>query len=260
MRFLLLALAACASSATKAPEPAPAAPAAPAPVHDDRPKWIGVVFEAGTARIAQVIPGSPAYDAGIRRDDLVIAFDGKPVTIGKEVPPMVQEHAVGSMATIVVKRAAGEETLKLRIQARPDVTALAGSLVGKPAPAIKLPLLGGGTFELAAQRGHVVVLDFWATWCGPCLAEIPHYEALHKQQPDVRVIGIASEDEEALRATPTAYPVVRDDNAIAWRDYLVMAVPTTFVIDEKGIIRHVEVGISDPLAIDQAIASLRSRP
>jgi thiol-disulfide isomerase/thioredoxin len=262
-RFLPFVLAACASSsATKAPAPEPGsapAPAAPA-VPDDRPKWIGVVFEAGTARIAQVIPGSPAYDAGIRRDDVVIAFDDKPVAIGKEVPPLVQLHAAGSMATIVVRRAAGEQKLTLRIQARPDVTALAESLVGKPAPAIKLPLLDGGTFELAAQRGHVVVLDFWATWCGPCLAEIPHYEALQQQQPNIRVIGIASEDEDALRATPTAYPCVRDDNAIAWRDYLVMAVPTTFVIDEQGLIRHVEIGLGDPNAIDKAIASLRSRP
>jgi thiol-disulfide isomerase/thioredoxin len=190
----------------------------------------------------------------------VIAFDDKPVAIGKEVPPLVQLHAAGSMATMVVRRAAGEQKLTLRIQARPDVTALAESLVGKPAPAIKLPLLDGGTFELAAQRGHVVVLDFWATWCGPCLAEIPHYEALQQQQPNIRVIGIASEDEDALRATPTAYPCVRDDNAIAWRDYLVMAVPTTFVIDEQGLIRHVEIGLGDPNAIDKAIASLRSRP
>jgi peroxiredoxin len=53
---------------------------------------------------------------------------------------------------------------------------------------------------------------------------------------------------------------VRDDNAIAWRDYLVMAVPTTFVIDEQGLIRHVEIGLGDPNAIDKAIASLRSRP
>ena len=218
------------------------------------------MFEQGTARVAQVIPGSPAYKAGVRYDDIVVAFDEHPVTLGKEVPPLVQKLAVGSTTTIVVKRAGGEQKLQVRIQARPDVSALASSLVGAKAPAFKLPLVGGGTFDLASQRGHIVVLDFWATWCGPCLAEIPHYEALQSQQPDIRVVGIASEDEDALKAQPTKYPVVRDENATAWRDYLVMAVPTTFVIDEQGIVRHVEVGYGDPMAIDKVLASLRRRP
>jgi thiol-disulfide isomerase/thioredoxin len=218
------------------------------------------VFESGTARVAQVIPGSPAYDAGIRHDDIVVAFDNHPVTLGKEVPPLVQKLGVGSTTTIVVKRAAGEQTLKLRVQARPNVSALASSLVGTQAPTFKLPLLGGGTFELTSQRGHIVVLDFWATWCGPCLAEIPHYEALQSQQPDIRVVGIASEDEDTLKTRPTTYPVVRDEEATAWRDYLVMAVPTTFVIDEQGVVRHVEIGYGDPKAIDKVIANLRRRP
>jgi len=221
---------------------------------------MGVVFEAGTARVAQVIPGSPAYDAGIRHDDIITAFDGQPVTLGKEVPPKVQTHAVGSEATVVVKRGTEDKSFRVRIQARPDISALAESLVGRPAPAIKLPLHGGGTFELAAQRGHVVVLDFWATWCGPCLAEIPHYEALQQQTPDLRVVGIAAEDDDALNTTPTKYPVARDDDAIAWRDYFVMAVPTTFVIDERGVIRHVEIGYGDPRAIDKALANLRPSP
>jgi thiol-disulfide isomerase/thioredoxin len=218
------------------------------------------VFESGTARVVQVIPGSPAYDAGIRHDDIVVAFAGHPVTLGKDVPPLVQRLGVGSATTIVVRRRTGEQKLTLHVQARPDVSALASSLVGAPAPAFTLPLLGGGTFELAAQRGHIVVLDFWATWCGPCLAEIPHYEALQLQQPDIRVVGIASEDEDTLKMRPTKYPVVRDEEAIAWRDYLVMAVPTTFVIDEQGVVRHVEIGYGDPRAIDKVIASLRRRP
>lgn len=263
MKYLaLVGLVACASApapASKAPPPAPVA-ATPPPPDDGRPKWIGVVFDQGTARIAQVIPGSPAYDAGIRRDDVVSSFDGQPITIGQEVPPLVQQHAIGTTATIVVKRATGDQKLQLHIQARPDVNHLTDSLVGKPAPAITLPLHGGGTFELASLRGHVVVLDFWATWCGPCVAEIPHYEALQQAMPDLRVVGVASEDEDALRAQPTMYPVARDDDGNAWREYLVMAVPTTFVIDERGIIRHVEVGLGDPNAIDKAIANLRPQP
>ncbi|HUS28092.1 MAG TPA: PDZ domain-containing protein, partial [Kofleriaceae bacterium] len=116
---LLVAVAACTPAASKvaAPPAQPAPAAAPAP-DDGQPKWIGVVFDAGTARVGQVIPGSPAYDAGIRRDDVVITFDGHPITIGKEVPPLVQQHAAGSTATIVIKRGTAEQTLQLRIQPR----------------------------------------------------------------------------------------------------------------------------------------------
>jgi len=273
VRVLLVVLAACASTAAKAPAPAPASAPAPAPAPGaeaaappqaqpagDQPKWIGVMFESGTARVAQVVPGSPAYDAGIRHDDVIVAFDDHPVTIGKEVPPLVQKVGVGSTVTIVVKRTTGEQKLKVKIKTRPNVSALASSLVGQRAPGVVLPVLGGGTFDLASHRGHIVVLDFWATWCGPCLAEIPHYEALQQQQPDIRVIGIASEDEETLKTQPTKYPVVRDEKATAWRDYLVMAVPTTFVIDEQGIVRHVEIGYGDPKAIDKVIANLRRPP
>jgi len=258
MRYAVLLFAACASTSAPAPAPAPAPHApAPAPAPSTKPLWIGVVFEPGTARITQVIPDSPADKAGIKRDDVVLGVAKYTVTIGKQVPAMVQSLGPGP-TQIAIDRGGKKIELRVTIAERPDVSTLVVSLVGKPAPAFELPLVDGGTLKLADLRGHIVILDFWATWCGPCLAEIPHLKAVQQQHPDVRLVGISTEEQEALKAAPTGYPVARDDDMTAWRDYLVMAVPTTFVIDEQGIVRHVELGFGDPDAIENVVVSLRS--
>lgn len=257
----VLLLAACASTPAPAPAPPPppppttAAPAAPS----TKPLWIGVVFEPGTARITRVIPDSPADKAGIKRDDVVVSVSKYTVTIGRQVPAMVQSLGPGP-TPIGIDRGGKKIELRVTIAERPDVSTLGESLVGKPAPAFELPLVDGGTLKLADLRGHIVILDFWATWCGPCLAEIPHLKAVQQQHPDVRLVGVSTEEQDVLKATPTGYPVLRDDDMTAWRDYLVMAVPTTFVIDEQGIVRHVELGFGDPDAIEKVVVSLRSLP
>jgi cytochrome c biogenesis protein CcmG/thiol:disulfide interchange protein DsbE len=256
----LLALVACGSPQPAKPaEPVPLARPivmSPAPVPSHKPQWIGVLFEPGTARIAQVIPGSPADKAGLQRDDEIVSFDNHPITLGKEVPPLVQ--LVAENGTVGCKTKRGE--YKIHVEARPSMEELAKSLVGKPAPAISLPLYGGGTFDLGKQRGHIVVLDFWATWCGPCVAEIPTLESLQQRMPDIRVVGVATEEDAALKEEPTKYPVAHDEKTTTWRDYFITAMPTTFVIDERGIVRHVELGLGDPNAVEKVVASLRSRP
>jgi thiol-disulfide isomerase/thioredoxin len=123
---------------------------------------------------------------------------------------------------------------------------LESSLVGKPAPDFELDLLSGERFHLTGHKGKPVVVDFWATWCGPCVQTIPHLAQLHRDSAaggfDVVAVNL-EETPEAIRALlkrlKLDFPVALDrDGAIAAR-YGVSAIPQTLVIDRDGkVVRH----------------------
>ena len=120
------------------------------------------------------------------------------------------------------------------------------ALEQKAAPAFDLPALGGDFVALADLKGQVVVLDFWASWCGPCRDGLPGLAALAAEQEDVTVYAInVNEDEAVVRGfldeMDLTLPVLLDDGAVAG-DYLVQGIPQTVVIDAAGVVRKVIVG------------------
>ena len=121
---------------------------------------------------------------------------------------------------------------------------------GVVAPDITVKSLDGETIQLSQLRGKRVILDFWATWCGPCVMEIPHFVQLVNEIPpeDLAIVGISSEDEATLRPFVKShginYPIVSAD--LSMPPYsLVQAIPTTFVIDRNGVIQSVLLGYHD---------------
>ena len=120
---------------------------------------------------------------------------------------------------------------------------------GMPAPAFALPAIGPGGEPgpaFAFGKGRVTVIDFWATWCGPCIKAMPKLEALARQHPEADVLAINLDDAAAARALFdqhgwTQLRLLADDGDVSER-YNVNPIPHTVVIDRDGMVRHVVRG------------------
>jgi peroxiredoxin len=134
------------------------------------------------------------------------------------------------------------------------------ALVGSPAPAISAQAIDGSAFSLADLKGRVVVLDFWATWCGPCVAAIPSIQALADRFADkpVTVVGINQDRGDAekvrrfLEKKKITFLQVTDPKGRVGRDYRVAGIPCTVIIDKEGVIRDIHVGGSPDLGDELA--------
>lgn len=141
---------------------------------------------------------------------------------------------------------------------------VADAFVGHPAPDFTLKDLNGHDFQLSALKGNIVVLDFWATWCGPCRLEIPTIERIYKQygKKGVTVVGVNDRESgdivrKYVERNKIAYPIVlANDNPSVIEAYGAHALPTVAIIDKNGIIAAYRVGVS-PVTADVLHDDLR---
>ena len=119
----------------------------------------------------------------------------------------------------------------------------------EPAPALKLNTVEGVEFDLSMMKGRMVIVNFWATWCGPCIAEMPSLQALTTQMgaKKVALIGVNfHESPQKIREFQNKFnvkfPLLRDswqEASAAWR---VGVLPSTFIVDANGTLRYRVVG------------------
>ena len=123
------------------------------------------------------------------------------------------------------------------------------SQVGKAAPDFTVSD-GTSSVHLANYRGKVVLLNFWASWCGPCIQETPALVELHHERPDLAILAVSiDEDPDAYRRFLTRFHVdlttVRDPNQTVAKMYGTDGWPETYIIDRTGVIRRKVVGDPD---------------
>ncbi|MCB9422286.1 MAG: TlpA family protein disulfide reductase [Ardenticatenaceae bacterium] len=134
---------------------------------------------------------------------------------------------------------------------------------GKSAPNFTSPVLSGGEVALADYSGDVVIVNFWATWCPPCKAEMPGINAFYErhQEEGLVVLAVNAKESESLvrpfiEASGFTFPVLLDPAGSVVNQYQIRSFPTTLIIDRDGVVRHIQVGMISEQELESIVAPL----
>ncbi len=235
--------------------------------------WLGVTMAPDTdgVRVRHVVRGSPADKAGIHEGDKIIKVDGTLVAAPADVSGSVAQHAVGDVVSIAFTRNQSEKKTKVTVTAFPTVDEIMRmDFVGAFAPAWKgvTRLRGKVPTDVTGLRGKVAIVDFWATWCGPCRYVAPMLSALQTKYgaQGLSVVGITTETEDTVGdfvdRRGMTYAVGVDTKGATSASYSANSLPTLFVIDKRGVVREVEIGYASgrETALDALVKSLLAEP
>lgn len=149
----------------------------------------------------------------------------------------------------------------------PTATPAPAAVVGAPAPDFTLKNLSGENVTLSALKGQVVLINFWATWCSPCREEMPALQRRYEALKDQGFTVLAVDDNEAekdvsafAQAYALTFPILLDPGENVVGLYRVYAFPTTFIVDQQGVIQKLHIGALTESALDQYLTNLGLTP
>jgi peroxiredoxin len=254
------AAAPSASASASAPSEADAPSSETAPRLRSGPGWLGVELakrqlgEPGVL-LRSVMRESPAERAGLHGGDIVLSIDGENVAHPHELRERVMAARSGKRVSLGVLRGDQTRLFAVDLEAAPnDDELMRKNYVGAPAPDFGAldAVQGSITPSLPALKGRVVVLEFWASWCGVCHVLAPTLNGWHDRYSaqGVTVLGVTTDPVDLAGRTAgelgMGYPLASDGSGHMQRAYRAYALPTLFVIDKQGNVRDVLIGYSTP--------------
>lgn len=149
-----------------------------------------------------------------------------------------------------------------------EIIARNGIEIGKSAPDFELTKLDGTNVKLSDLKGKKVILNFWATWCGPCQQEMPDMEAFYKEHKEnVEILAInytpsekgggAEKVSNFAKEKGITFPILLDKNIDVTTAYKVITIPTSYFIDTKGVIQDKFIGPMTQKEMEKRIAKLK---
>jgi peroxiredoxin len=139
--------------------------------------------------------------------------------------------------------------LWLSLAALPGASLAGNIAAGVPAPGFQLQMMNGKSLALSDLKGQVVLINFWASWCGPCRQEMPILDQLYRSYKEAgfTLVGVNVEPsvgdaKKFLQGTPVSFPILLDPQSKVSNLYEVSGMPSTVIVDRNGVVRYVHRG------------------
>ncbi len=227
--------------------------------------WLGLSIKKTTYNnhlaldIMGVHPESGCFAVGVTTGDTLIGVNGQALTDMSQIQSAISSHKAGQKIKLEILRDGKKRTVEASLTERPDdISSLTGSAIGS-----KIAEFGKNFYKNSEKRKvkpKATLLDFWATWCGPCRKTLPVLANIYKKYGDkgLEVIGISNEGLSELNAFysqihASPYPLYRDASQDLWRRYGIRAVPTLMLLDKDGYIKQVWSGAPTEYMIEQLL-------